>query len=96
MWQDVPVVISEPSSGIREELRKSKTVYYIYKENLENKKKEEIFKAKEEIMKAREELDQEVKERRGEVLLQERRIVQKVHKSGTYVLYYPAGCRFLC
>ena len=35
MWQDVPVVISEPSSGIREELRKSKTVYYIYKENLE-------------------------------------------------------------
>lgn len=43
----------------------------------ENKKKEEIFKAKEEIMKAREELDQEIKERRGEVLLQERRIVQK-------------------
>lgn len=43
----------------------------------ENKKKEEIFKAKEEIMKAREELDREIKERRGEVLLQERRIVQK-------------------
>ena len=49
MWQDVPVVISEPSSGIREELRKSKTVYYIYKENLENKKKEEIKKEKKQV-----------------------------------------------
>ena len=35
MWRAEPAVTSEPSSGIREELRKSKTVYYIYKENLE-------------------------------------------------------------
>lgn len=43
----------------------------------ENKRKEEIFKAKEEIMGARQDLDQEIKERRGEVQLQERRLVQK-------------------
>ncbi len=43
----------------------------------ENKKKEEIFKVKEEMLKARNELDQEIKERRGEVQLQEKRIIQK-------------------
>ena len=43
----------------------------------ENKKKEEIFKAKEEIMNARKELDQEIRERRGEVQNQERRLIQK-------------------
>ena len=40
----------------------------------ENKKKEEIFKAKEEIMNARKDLDLEIRERRGEVQLQEKRI----------------------
>ena len=43
----------------------------------ENIKKEEIIKAKEEIMKSRNELDKEIRERRGEVQLQEKRIVQK-------------------
>ena len=43
----------------------------------ENKKKEEIFKAKEEIMNARKDLDQEIRERRGEVQNQERRLIQK-------------------
>ena len=43
----------------------------------ENKKKEEIFKVKEEMLKARNELDLEIKERRGEVQLQEKRIIQK-------------------
>ena len=43
----------------------------------ENKKKEEIFKAKEEIMNARKDLDQEIRERRGEVQLQEKRLIQK-------------------
>ena len=42
----------------------------------ENKKKEEIFKAKEEIMNARKDLDQEIRERRGEVQNQERRLIQ--------------------
>ena len=43
----------------------------------ENLKKEQIFKAKEEIMNARNELDQEIKERRGDVQQQERRMIQK-------------------
>ena len=43
----------------------------------ENKRKEEIIKAKEEIMNARNELDQEIRERRGEVQLQEKRLIQK-------------------
>ena len=43
----------------------------------ENKKKEEIFKAKEEIMNSRKDLDQEIRERRSEVQLQEKRLIQK-------------------
>ena len=43
----------------------------------ENKKKEEIFKAKEEIMNARKDLDQEIRERRGEVQNQERRLIDR-------------------
>ena len=43
----------------------------------ENKKKEEIVKAKEEMLKARNEFDLEIKERRGEVQLQEKRMIQK-------------------
>ena len=43
----------------------------------ENARKEEIFKAKEEMLKIRNELDQEIKERRGEVQTQEKRIIQK-------------------
>ena len=43
----------------------------------ENRKKEEIFKAKEEIIKARNDLDDEIRERRGEIQLQEKRIIQK-------------------
>ena len=43
----------------------------------ENKKKEEIFKIKDEMLKARNDLDLEIKERRGEVQLQEKRIIQK-------------------
>ncbi|MFR8104603.1 MAG: ribonuclease Y [Clostridia bacterium] len=47
------------------------------KQEAENKKKEEIFKAKEEILNLRNELDQEIKERRGEIGRQERRMIQK-------------------
>ncbi len=43
----------------------------------ENAKKEEVLKAKEEILKSRNELDKEIKERRSEVGLQEKRIIQK-------------------
>ena len=40
-------------------------------------KKEELIKAKEEILQIRNELDQEIKERRGDVQVQEKRLIQK-------------------
>ena len=43
----------------------------------ENQKKQDIFNAKEEIMKLRDDLDVEIKERRGEIALQEKRLFQK-------------------
>ena len=43
----------------------------------ENLKKEELIKSKEEILQVRNELDQEIKERRGDVQTQERRLIQK-------------------
>ena len=55
----------------------AKRLVDLAKVEAENLKREEIFKAKEEIMAARKDLDQEVRERRGEVQLQEKRIIQK-------------------
>ena len=43
----------------------------------ENLKKEEIIKSKEEILQLRNDLDKEIKERRGEIQLQEKRLIQK-------------------
>ncbi len=43
----------------------------------ENMKKEELIKAKEEVLQIRNELDQEIKERRGDIQAQERRLIQK-------------------
>ena len=43
----------------------------------ENLKKEELIKAKEEVLQLRNELDQEIKERRGDIQAQERRLIQK-------------------
>ena len=43
----------------------------------ESLKKEELIKAKEEVLKIRNDLDQEIKERRGDVQAQERRLIQK-------------------
>ncbi len=47
------------------------------KKEAENAKKEELLKAKEEILQIRNDLDEEIKERRGEVQLQEKRNFQK-------------------
>ncbi len=55
----------------------AKRIIELANKEAENKKKEEIFKAKEEIMNSRKELDQEIRERRGEVQLQEKRLIQK-------------------
>ena len=43
----------------------------------ENLKKEELIKAKEEVLQIRNELDKEIKERRGDIQAQERRLIQK-------------------
>ena len=43
----------------------------------ESLKKEELIKAKEEVLKIRNDLDQEIKERRGDIQAQERRLIQK-------------------
>ena len=55
----------------------AKRIIEVANKEEENKKKEEIFKAKEEIMNSRKDLDQEIRERRGEVQLQEKRLIQK-------------------
>ena len=47
------------------------------KKEAENAKKEELLKAKEEILQLRNDLDDEIKERRGEIQLQEKRNFQK-------------------
>ena len=43
----------------------------------ENIRKEELIKAKEEVLQIRNELDQEIKERRGDIQVQEKRLIQK-------------------
>ncbi len=43
----------------------------------ENIKKEELIKAKEDVLQIRNELDQEIKERRGDIQVQEKRLIQK-------------------
>ena len=47
------------------------------KTEAENLKKEELIKAKEEVLQIRNELDLEIKERRGDIQTQERRLIQK-------------------
>ena len=48
------------------------------KVDAENLKKEELIKAKEEVLQIRNELDVEIKERRGDIQTQERRLIQKM------------------
>ena len=43
----------------------------------ENLRKQQLIEAKEEVLKIRNELDQEIRERRGDVQAQERRLIQK-------------------
>ena len=43
----------------------------------ENMKKEELIRAKEEVLQIRNELDKEIKERRGDIQVQEKRLIQK-------------------
>ena len=64
-------------SKMRSAENEAKRIIELANKEAENTRKEEIFKAKEEIINARKDLDQEIKERRGEVQLQEKRLIQK-------------------
>ena len=64
-------------SKMRSAENEAKRIIELANKEAENTRKEEIFKAKEEIINARKDLDQEIRERRGEVQLQERRLIQK-------------------
>jgi ribonuclease Y len=54
----------------------------------ENIKKEQLIKAKEEALQVRNDLDQEIKERRGDIQLQEKRLIQKEENLDKKVLNY--------
>ena len=64
-------------SKMRSAENEAKRIIELANKEAENTRKEEIFKAKEEIINARKDLDQAIRERRGEVQLQEKRLIQK-------------------
>ncbi|MCI8964883.1 MAG: ribonuclease Y [Clostridia bacterium] len=64
-------------STIQSAEKEAKRLLETVKIEAENTKREEIFKAKEEMLKLRNDLEQEIKERRDEVKLQEKRVIQK-------------------
>ncbi len=64
-------------SKIQSAEQEAKKILSDAKNEAENLKKEEIIKSKEEILQLRNDLDKEIKERRGEIQLQEKRLIQK-------------------
>ena len=64
-------------SKIQSAEREAKRIIESAKIEAENLKKEEIIRSKEEILLIRNDLDKEIKERRGEIQLQEKRLIQK-------------------
>jgi len=64
-------------SKIQSAEKEAKRIMENVKIEAENSRKEELIKAKEEILQIRNELDQEIKERRGDIQSQERRLIQK-------------------
>ncbi len=64
-------------SKIQSAEREAKRMLESVKIEAENMKKEEVIKAKEEVLQIRNDLDQEIKERRGDIQSQERRLIQK-------------------
>ena len=77
----IPVGISirkkVAESKMKSAEEESKRLLENVKIEAENLKKEELIKAKEEVLKIRNDLDQEIKERRGDVQIQEKRLIQK-------------------
>ena len=64
-------------SKIQSAEKEVERIYFKAKSEAENLKKEEIIKAKEEALQIRNDLDKEIKERRGDIQSQERRLIQK-------------------
>ena len=64
-------------SKIQSAEKEVERIYFKAKSEAENLKKEEIIKAKEEALQIRNDLDKEIKERRGDIQAQERRLIQK-------------------
>ena len=64
-------------SKIQSAEKEAKRLIENVKIETENLRKEELIKAKEEVLQIRNELDQEIKERRGDIQAQERRLIQK-------------------
>ena len=64
-------------SKIQSAEKEVERIYFKAKTEAENLKKEEIIKAKEEALQIRNDLDKEIKERRGDIQSQERRLIQK-------------------
>ena len=64
-------------SKIQSAEKEVERIYSVARNEAENLKKEEIIKAKEEVLQIRNELDKEIKERRGDIQSQERRLIQK-------------------
>ena len=64
-------------SKIQSAEEEAKRILSDAKNEAENLKKEEIIRSKEEILQLRNDLDKEIKERRGEIQLQEKRLIQK-------------------
>lgn len=64
-------------SQIQSAEREAKRIIENGRLEAENAKKEELIKAKEEALQVRNELDKEIKERRGDIQVQEKRLIQK-------------------
>ena len=64
-------------SKIQSAEQEAKRIMENVKIEAENLRKEELIKAKEEVLQIRNELDQEIKERRGDIQSQEKRLIQK-------------------
>lgn len=64
-------------SKIQSAEKEAKRLIESVKIEAENLKKEELIKAKEEVLQIRNDLDLEIKERRGDIQAQERRLIQK-------------------
>lgn len=64
-------------SKIQSAEKEAKRLIENVKIDAENLKKEELIKAKEEVLQIRNDLDKEIKERRGDIQSQERRLIQK-------------------